>query len=128
MNDITPTIDRYFAFWTEPDANRRRDMIAETFTENATYTGPLFGGNGREEIAQLATQLSENLGGHRLVRTSDIDSHHDAVRFTWKIVPPDGGDPFAAGLDIGFLDDTGRLKSVTTFIDIFPDHHHGETN
>lgn len=122
MNDITATIDRYFALWTEPDATRRRDLIAETFAENATYTGPLLDGAGHDGIAQLATRLNENLRGHRFVRTSEIDSHHDAVRYAWKIIPLDGGDPFAAGVDIGVLDEHGRLKSVTAFIDVFPEH------
>ncbi len=122
MNDITPTIDRYFALWIEPDPERRRDLIAQTFTEEATYTGPLLGGEGHDGIGQLVAQLNQNLGGHRFNRTSDIDHHHDAVRYSWEIVPPGTDTPFAAGIDIGFVDEDGRLTSVTTFLDVFPEH------
>jgi hypothetical protein len=124
MKDITPTIDRYFALWTEPDEERRRDLIAQTFAEDATYTGPLLGGTGHDGIGQLVTQINDNLGGHRFNRTSDIDSHHDAVRYSWEIVPPDADSPLAAGIDIGFLDEHGRLKSVTAFLDVFPEQVH----
>ncbi len=84
----------------------------------------MLGGTGHEGIGELAARLQENLGGHRFNRTSDIDRHHDAVRYAWEIVAPDTDSPFAAGIDIGFLDEHGRLKSVTAFLDVFPEHAH----
>jgi hypothetical protein len=36
MDNLTQLIDRYIAMWNETDAERRRTLIAETWTENAS--------------------------------------------------------------------------------------------
>ena len=40
MNDITATVDRYIAIWNEGDAERRRVLIAQTWTDDAGYVDP----------------------------------------------------------------------------------------
>jgi hypothetical protein len=40
MTDINTSIDRYIAIWNETDAKRRQDLIAQTWTEDATYVDP----------------------------------------------------------------------------------------
>ena len=37
MGDYTDLVERYIATWNETDAERRRALIARTFTENASY-------------------------------------------------------------------------------------------
>ena len=127
--DITTTIDAYMAFWNEPDAERRGPLLAQAFSEDARYQGPLLEATGRDGIAALASQLREHLGDHRFERTGQIDAHHDVVRYAWQIVPVSGEPHFAAGVDIGTLDASGRLKSVTAFLDVAPEglanHHDG---
>ena len=49
MTDANPTqvndlVDRYFAMWNETNAVRRRDIIAHTWTETATYLDPMLEG------------------------------------------------------------------------------------
>ena len=38
MNTLTDLIDRYIATWNETDGGGRRDLIARTWTEGASYT------------------------------------------------------------------------------------------
>ena len=38
--------ERYIAAWNETNADRRRDLIAKTWTESATYVDPLMKGFG----------------------------------------------------------------------------------
>ena len=46
MNTLTDLIDRYIATWNETDAGRRRDLIARTWTEGASYLDPMLQGEG----------------------------------------------------------------------------------
>jgi hypothetical protein len=44
------------------------------------------------------------------------DAHHDKVRFSWSLAV-DGGDPVAIGIDFATLDEDGRMRSVTGFLE-----------
>jgi hypothetical protein len=120
MTEMTPVIDRYFALWNEPDPGRRRDLIAQTFTEDASYVSPQFAAEGHDGISVLAQNLADHLAGYRFLRTGEIDAHHDHLRFTWEVVPPEGQPRFAAGVNFGVLADDGRLRTLTGFLDQAP--------
>ncbi len=47
-------------------------------------------------------------------RTSDVDAHHDLVRFTWALGAP-GADPAVAGVDVAKFDGEGRLHRIIGF-------------
>jgi hypothetical protein len=44
MNTLTDLVDRYIATWNETDGGRRRDLIARTWTEGASYLDPMLQG------------------------------------------------------------------------------------
>ena len=46
MENLTDLIDRYIAMWNETDAERRRALIAGTWTEDANYLDPVLQGDG----------------------------------------------------------------------------------
>jgi hypothetical protein len=58
--------------------------------------------------------------GHRLRRTSAIETHHDQVRFGWELVAPDGS-VTVAGVDVGILAADGRLAAITGFFGPLPE-------
>jgi hypothetical protein len=117
MTDITAVIDRSFTLWTEPDSARRRDLIAQTFTEDVRYVTPQFAVHGHEGIANMAEDLAGHLPGYRFLRASDIDAHNDRVRVGWEVIPPGGPVRFAAGVNFCELAPDGRLSTVTGFTD-----------
>ena len=122
------TMERYLAFWNEPDAARRADLIPQVFAEGARQLGPLLEGIGADGIAQLASELKSHLPEHRFLRDGAMEFHHGTVRLPWTIVGPEGERVFAKGTDIGMFGTDGRLQQVTTFIDLFPEDfadHHG---
>ena len=89
MNTLTDLIDRYIATWNETDGGRRRDLIARTWTEGASYLDPMLQGEGSDGIDAMIVGVQERFPGHRFRRTGDVESHHDRVRFTWELAPED---------------------------------------
>ena len=47
MTDVTTVIDDYIAIWNEGDAERRRQLVARTWSEDASYVDPLMSGEGQ---------------------------------------------------------------------------------
>ena len=63
MNTLTDLIDRYIATWNEADGGRRRDLIAQTWSEGASYLDPMLQGEGREGIDAMIVGVQEKLPG-----------------------------------------------------------------
>jgi hypothetical protein len=120
VTELNRVIDRYVAIWNETDPDKRRVLIAEAFTEDGAYLGPLLDGDGHAGIEAMAQGIQAHLAGHRFRRIGEIDAHHDRVRYSWEILTPDVAERFAAGTDFVVLAPDGRLRSVTAFLDQAP--------
>jgi hypothetical protein len=118
MSNLTDLIDRYIAMWNETDAGRRRDLIAKVWSEDACYLDPLMQGEGHAGIDTMVHGVQQRFPGHRFRRTSDVDGHHDRVRFAWELAP-DGGPALVSGIDFGVVADN-RLQTITGFLDQAP--------
>lgn len=118
-------IDRYIAAWNEADAGRRRDLIARTWTDDATYVDPLMRGDGAAGIDAMIAGVQARFPGWRFARTGTVDAHGDRVRFAWALGPaglagPANAEAPIAGTDFAVLSPDGRLAAVTGFIDRMP--------
>ena len=120
MSDATDVIHRYFAVWNETDPAHRRDLIARTWSEDASYLDPLLAADGPVGIDAMVASVQERFPGHRFALAGKVDSHHDRVRFAWELVGPDGASPVLAGIDFGVLATDGRLRTITGFLDHAP--------
>lgn len=120
MTDLDLVIDRYIAIWNETDPQRRRDLIAQTWTDDASYLDPLMSGDGPDGIDAMVKAVQERFPDHRFRRTGAPDAHHDRVRFGWELVPADGETALVAGIDFGVIAADGRLRTVTGFLDHTP--------
>ena len=117
--ELEQLIDRYIAIWNATDPDHRRDLIARTWSEDASYLDPLLQGDGPDGIDAMVQSVQERFPGHRFRRTGALDAHHDRVRFAWELAA-DGQPPLVAGVDFGVLSPDGRLRSVTGFLDQVP--------
>jgi hypothetical protein len=120
MTDTTTLIDNYIAIWNEADPQRRRELIAQTWTEDATYVDPMMTGTGRDGIDAMIAGAQQQFPGLLFELAGSPDAHHDCVRFTWHLKPEAGGDAVAIGSDFAVVADDGRLRSVTGFLDLVP--------
>jgi hypothetical protein len=118
VTDFASLIDRYVETWNETNPQRRREVIARTWAEDGSYVDPLFSAEGREGIDTLLQNLQGQYPGIRLTRTSEVDAHHDRVRFSWEL-GPEGGQALAGGIDVGVVVD-GQLQTITGFLDFGP--------
>ena len=109
-------VEGYIAMWNEADGERRRALVAQTVTDDASYVDPLMSGSGVDGIDAMIAGAQEQYPGHRFTLVSGPDAHNDRVRFSWTIAP-EGGDPIAVGHDFALLAPDGRMASITGFLD-----------
>jgi hypothetical protein len=116
MADIATVVDNYIAAWNESDDEQRRALIAETFTDDASYLDPLVSGDGADAIHTMIGGVQGAYPGHRFKLVSGPDAHHDRVRFTWQLFGEDQA-PVATGIDFATVAADGRLKDITGFLE-----------
>lgn len=112
-------IDRYFDAWNESDASRRRELIDATYASDAAYRDPLMAGDGHAGIDTMIAAVQQRFPAYRFRRTTDVDAFGQHLRFSWALVSPDGA-AIVKGSDFGIVDASGRLASITGFIDEMP--------
>ena len=117
MTDVASVVDGYIAMWNETSPERRRSIVAETWTEDARYLDPLMTGEGQDGIDAMVAGVQERFPGHRFELTHGPDAHHDVVRFAWKLLGTNGDEPVATGVDFATLAPDGRLSTVTGFLE-----------
>jgi hypothetical protein len=128
--------EKYLALWNEPDAGRRRRMIAELWTEDgrqllqppeevrgiAAQPGigltAILEARGHEELeARVASAYEHWVGSEGLSFRGgdDADRLGDVVKFHWEAVAADGA-LFGAGLNVLVLAADGRIERDYTFV------------
>ena len=127
---------RYLALWNEPDADRRRRMIAELWTQDGRHIlqppqeiraiaarpgiamTAILEARGHKEIAARATSAYEHWVGSEGLRfrgRNDAERLGDVVKFHWEAVAKDG-ELFGVGLDFLILAADGRIERDYTFV------------
>jgi len=128
--------EKYLALWNEPDADRRRRMVAELWTEDgrqllqppeeirgiAAQPGigltAILEARGHEELeARVASAHEHWVGSEGLSFRGgdDADRLGDVVKFRWEAVAADGA-LFGAGLNFLVLAADGRIERDYTFV------------
>jgi SnoaL-like domain len=119
MADTDTLVNNYIAMWNEPDADKRRRLVAETVTDDADYVDPVMEGAGIDGITTMIGAAQSQFPGHRFALIAGPEVHHDRARFTWSLAA-DGGEPVAIGVDFVTLADDGRMRSITGFLETPP--------
>ncbi len=128
--------EKYLALWNEPDADRRRRMIAELWTEDGRHilqppqeiraiaaqpglamTATLKAQGYKEIEARAASVYEHWIGSEGLSfrGRDDADRLADVVKLHWEAVAKDGT-VFAVGLSFLVLAANGRIERDYTFV------------
>ena len=116
MSDPTTIVRTYIDMRNETDPERRRKLVGEALTDDASYLDPLMAGNGTDEISAMIGAAQEQYPGHRFELVAGPDVHHDRVRFAWSLGSP-AGEPIATGTDFATTAEDGRMRDVTGFLE-----------
>ena len=120
MSNVNEAVVRYLAAWNEPDARRRRDLVAKAWSDDGSYIDGARDGVGHDAIAAMIGTAQTHFPGYRLNLASGIEAHHDYARFSWVAGGTAEAPLYIKGTDIVTLAKDGRLKSVIGFIDAAP--------
>ncbi len=107
-------IDAYVAAWNETDAAKRAALLEDGTGEDLWYRDPMLEADSRDGFAAVLGAVQQQLPGHVLTRTSDVDAHHDLVRFNWALGVP-GEAPTFSGVDIAKFDGDDKLHRIIGF-------------
>jgi len=104
----------YVAAWNEPDAAMRLQILERCWAEEAAYVDPKTDLRGRAALGDHIAKVQAGRPGARIEMMSDVDLHHNVVRFLWRLVLADGscGD---TSIDFGEVDAAGRLTKIVGF-------------
>jgi hypothetical protein len=116
--DNADLVDRYLASWNETDADRRRALIAETFTPDVRYVDPMMRGDGHGGIDALADGVHAKFPGFRFTLARAVESVDDHVRFSWHLGPAEAPD-LIEGTDVARISG-GRFAAIHGFLDRVP--------
>ena len=119
MTDVKQVAHRYIELWNERTANRRREMLAANWTDDACYVDPLMSGSGHDGVDALISGVQQKFPEFRFSLIGEPNGFGDRVRFSWGL-GPDGGDSPIKGTDFAVLSQDGRIRSITGFLDQVP--------
>jgi len=112
---LTELIDRYCEVWNEPNPDRRAELLAQVWADDATYTDPSVHAATSGELLAHIEKVRARRPGSKVVRTSAVDFHHGLARFSWHVVQADGS-ALPDGLDVAELSADGkRLERIVGF-------------
>lgn len=112
--DLAQLIDTYCQVWSEPDVHRRAQVLAQVWSNGATYTDPTVHAAGSGELLAHIANVVARRPGARIVRTSAVDEHHGLARFSWRLIEADGTHR-PEGIDIVELSADGQIRRIIGF-------------
>lgn len=112
-------VESYIDMWNETDDAKRRGIIERIWAPDARSVDPAADVTGWDGLDSMVKAVQETYPGHLFSHMSDIDQHHDRLRFSWAMNKPNGAVNIA-GIDSVLLDCDGRIKDLTGYFDVVP--------
>jgi hypothetical protein len=112
--EIEALIDTYCSAWSDPDPDRRREILESVWADGATYTDPTVHADGIDTLLTHIGSVVARRPGAKVIRTSRVDAHHDLARFAWRVVQADGT-MLPEGIDVAEITPDGRIGKILGF-------------
>jgi hypothetical protein len=117
--EIAGVLERYVAAWHEPDPERRAAAVHLLWDEHGTLVNGIAEYRGWAAVATAITRSHDVwvATGHRFREARQPVSHHNAIRFSWEMVAPDGATVISTGTNVLMLSGDSRILSDYQFTD-----------
>jgi SnoaL-like domain len=104
----------YWTAWNEPDPSGIREHLTTAVTDAIDWTDPRDSFVGIDELEAAIRRLRTTKPEYWFIITSEIDHHHDRLRYRWDMVR--NGRTLMEGLDVVTLDrSSGLIARVDGF-------------
>ncbi|MFD7975374.1 nuclear transport factor 2 family protein [Streptomyces sp. NPDC059071] len=113
-------VEEYVRFWNAGTEEERHRAAAAAFAEDVEYRAPIGLLSGTQALGDFRERFAGHLGAVEFRLRERPQTHHGRARIAWEILTGDGAS-FAMGTDILQFDTTGRISSVTVFLDRAPE-------
>jgi len=97
----------YWTAWNEADPDRIRTHLVRGVTDDVEWNDPRDSFVGIDALEAAIRRLRASKPDYRFVIASEIDRHHDRLRYRWDMVR--NGRTLMEGLDIVTLEPTSGL-------------------
>ena len=97
----------YWTAWNEPVLARVPSHLVEAVTDDVEWNDPRDSFVGIVELEAAIRRLRTGKPEYRFVIASEIDHHHDRLRYRWDMVR--NGRPLMEGLDVVTLEPASGL-------------------
>jgi hypothetical protein len=111
---VDSTLVAYFAAWNASDADERRELLAQSLSDDAELIDPTGRWQGIGGLSERSGNYQSGAPGTTVVPASGVDEHNGIERYAWRIVDP-GGNELMEGLDVTERDGAGRLQRIVMF-------------
>ncbi len=111
-------VDQHLEAYSEPRPQRRLTILRAIWATDGELVDPPFAATGHDEISTTIGAVHEHYPAHSFRRASAVEAHHDAARYIWEMVAPNGMVAIT-GVDVVQIVD-GRLRRVTGFFGELP--------
>ncbi len=120
MANVNEIVVRYIAAWNERDPKHRRELVAQTWTEDGSYIDAHRQGTGHKAIDDMLAATQVQFAAYRINLISGIEAHNEFVRFSWAAGGTQDAPLYIGGTDFAVLAPDGRFKTVAGFTDAAP--------
>ena len=101
----------------ERDVKKRREAIAELWTEDCVFIDHDGKRQGRDELNHAVAALHQRLPDYVFSELRPVDVLHESGRLAWSYERP--GQQAIKGVDVALVRD-GRISLMLTFLDEVP--------
>jgi hypothetical protein len=114
ISNLERLVDAHLAAYAEPDAAARITAIREIWSLEGRLVDPPMEARGQAGISDLAATLLSQFPGHRFERSTALDTHHEFLRYGWRLLEPNGA-AVLEGVDFVQCDVDGRIARIVGF-------------
>lgn len=103
----------YWTMWNEPDLDAIRTHLDRAIASDVEWVDPQHSFRGRDALEANVRTLRSSKPEYRFVIASELDCHHDRVRYRWDMMRKHR--VLMRGLDIVAIDTAGLIARVDGF-------------